>query len=135
MTITEENMSNEDPENKPGAIMWRDLTVENAVEVRDFYCEVAGWTFTPFDMGDYEDYNMLTPRGGQTVAGVCHARGSNASLPPQWLIYVNVEDLDRSAQRCVELGGKLVDGPRSLGGGRFCVIQDPAGAVCALIEH
>ncbi|MFB3107254.1 MAG: hypothetical protein ACE1ZA_20350, partial [Pseudomonadales bacterium] len=39
------------------------------------------------------------------VAGICHARGSNANLPPQWLIYINVADVDKSVQRCVEMGG------------------------------
>ena len=35
----------------------------------------------------------------------------------------------------VDLGGRVVDGPRSMGGGaRMCTIQDPAGAVCALYE-
>jgi len=29
---------------------------------------------------------------------------------------------------------KKIDGPRSLGTGRFCVIRDPAGAVCALYQ-
>jgi predicted enzyme related to lactoylglutathione lyase len=34
----------------------------------------------------------------------------------------------------VELGGKVGAGPRMMGGGRFCVIQDPAGAMCALFK-
>jgi uncharacterized protein len=45
---------------------------------------------------------------------------------------VIVEDVDASARKCTELGGKVIVGPRAMGGGRFCVIQDPAGAVCAL---
>ena len=36
----------------------------------------------------------------------------NASLPPQWLIYVNVEDLDASIASVQALGGEIVDGPR-----------------------
>jgi predicted enzyme related to lactoylglutathione lyase len=47
-------------------------------------------------------------------------------------MYITVADVDASAQRCQELGGKVLDGPRPLAGGRFCVIQDPAGAVAAL---
>jgi len=42
-------------------------------------------------------------------------------------------DADASAGRCAELGGHVIDGPREMGGMRFCVIQDPAGAVMALI--
>ena len=117
----------------PGSIAWQDLTVPNAAEVRDFYCQVVGWTYTDHDMGDYADYNINLSDGSRTVAGICHARDGNANVPPQWLVYIVVADVTRSAQRCIELGGKVIDGPREMGGQRFCVIQDPAGAVAALI--
>jgi predicted enzyme related to lactoylglutathione lyase len=117
---------------KVGDILWRDLTVNNAEQVRDFYKAVVGWQSSDHEMGEYEDYNMISPATGETVAGVCHARGSNAGLPAQWLIYITVEDVGSSARKCVELGGKVLNGPRKMGGGDFCVIQDPAGAVCAL---
>jgi predicted enzyme related to lactoylglutathione lyase len=100
--------------------------------VRDFYCAVVGWTSTDHDMGDYADFNIHCPESGRVVAGICHARGMNAKIPPQWLVYLNVEDVDRSVARCVELGGKVHVEPRNLGSGRMCVIEDPAGAVCAL---
>ena len=47
-------------------------------------------------MGDYADYNINLPDGSSTVAGICHARGSNADVPPQWLVYIVVEDVARS---------------------------------------
>jgi len=135
--MTESQQSGEESQDfqlpPPGSIAWQDLTVPNASEIRDFYCQVVGWTFTDHDMGDYADYNINLSDGGQTVAGICHARGSNAGIPPQWLVYIVVDDVGQSAQKCVELGGKLIDGPREMGGQSFCVIQDPAGAVAALI--
>jgi uncharacterized protein len=124
-------MSAEKP--KPGHITWRDLTVPNADAARDFYAAVAGWTPEPCDMGGYSDYNM-NASDGACVAGVCHARGVNADVPPQWLMYVNVENLDRSVAECTKHGGTIVVQPRGLMGGRFCVIRDPAGAVCALYQ-
>lgn len=118
---------------KPGTIGWSDLTVPNADEVRDFYAAVTGWQPQPLSMGDYSDYVMTTP-DGKGVAGVCHARGTNAGLPSQWLIYITVEDVDESIRQCEQRGGKVIAGPRELGEyGRFCVIQDPAGAVAGLI--
>lgn len=117
-----------------GAIVWQDLTVADAVGVRDFYRQVVGWNAEPQSMGDYDDYNMQQPADGRTVAGICHARGPNARIPPQWLVYIQVQDVQASARACVELGGKVLDGPRPMGGGQFCVIQDPAGAVAALIS-
>lgn len=124
-------MSNKKPE--IGTITWFDLTVPNAEEVRDFYKKVVGWKASPVSMGDYDDYTMSSPESDNAVAGVCHARGGNAGLPPQWLIYITVENVDESAERCVELGGKIISDPKDMGEyGRYCVIQDPAGAVVAL---
>ncbi|RPJ59576.1 MAG: VOC family protein [Acidobacteria bacterium] len=116
-----------------GSITWADLTVPDADEVRDFYKSVVGWTTTEVDMGGYSDYCMNSPEDGATKAGVCHSRGVNAGLPPCWLIYISVPDLEVSIARCRELGGKVIAGPKDLGpSGRFCVIQDPAGAYAAL---
>lgn len=116
-----------------GTIAWRDLTVENAEVVQRFYSEVVGWKSVPHNMGEYHDFDIVAPGSGEAVAGICHARGANAKLPPQWLIYITVEDVDESAERCVALGGAVLDGPRGMGGHRFCVIRDPAGAVAGLI--
>ncbi|CAN5540937.1 hypothetical protein BH24GEM3_BH24GEM3_24540 [soil metagenome] len=120
---------------KIGTIGWVDLTVENAVELRDFYREVVGWSDSALDMGGYSDFVMSQPGSGTAVAGVCHARGENAALPPQWLIYVTVADLDESMRRCEERGGAVIAPERRIPGqGRYCVIRDPAGAVAALYE-
>ena len=121
-------------ENKPkiGSIGWHDLTVPDADNVRDFYQEVAGWTAEPLDMGGYSDY-VMKPAEGDPAGGVCHARGSNADIPPVWLMYIVVADIAASAARVTELGGKILKGPTG-GQHNFCVIQDPAGAICALYQ-
>ncbi len=85
-------------------------------------------------MGDYNDFDIKTPESGETVTGICHTRGTNANIPPQWLVYVNVADVDGSAARCLERGGKVLDGPRMMGSYHFCVIQDPAGSVIGLVS-
>lgn len=117
---------------RPGTISWQDLTVADAEKVRDFYASVVGWSPEPLNMGTYSDFVMNAD--GEGIAGVCHARGANATVPPVWLIYITVDDLDHSIEQCTRLGGRLVDGPREMSGGRFCAIQDPAGAVCALFQ-
>ena len=119
----------------PGTIIGFDLTVPDAEAIRDFYADVIGWRPEPFDMGEYNDYFMKTPDGEQVVAGVCHARGENEGMPPQWLTYVVVVDLDASLQRCRDGGGKVVTAIRGdEAQGRYCVVQDPAGAYLALMQ-
>ena len=118
-----------------GSIIWTDLTVPQAETIRDFYAGVGGWTFAPVSMGNYADFQMNAPATGEAVAGICHTRGVNAGLPPQWLVYISVEDIDACAKRCRNLGGTIVIEPRPMGvHGRFCVIKDPAGAVAALFS-
>ena len=118
-----------------GSIGWFDLTVENAADVRDFYKEVVGWSATTLSMGDYDDYCMNQPEDDKTVAGICHARGGNAGLPAQWLMYIVVADLEQSIAQCKALGGQIIAGPKTMGKDRYCVIRDPAGAAAALYEY
>ncbi len=115
-----------------GVIGWADLTVADADSVRDFYAAVTGWVPEALSMGDYSDYVMSSPETAAPVAGICHARGSNAGLPSMWLIYITVSDLDASLATCRAKGGQVIAPPRSAGGGRFAVIRDPAGAFAAL---
>lgn len=117
-----------------GRINWFDLTVPDAESVRAFYQKVTGWEAEPVDMGGYNDYCMKPPGSDDAVAGICHARGANASLPAQWLLYITVADLDESVRRCTALGGAIVAPARESGDSRFAVIRDPAGAVCVLYQ-
>ncbi|MBL8876394.1 MAG: VOC family protein [Phycisphaerae bacterium] len=126
--------------NTIGQITWHDYTMKDASALRDFYSKVVGWTTSEIPMKDasgaYADYCMHAAgedgKQGEVVAGICHARGPNTKIPPQWMMYITVADAEASAKKCVELGGKLLDGPRKMGNQTFCFIQDPAGAVCGL---
>jgi hypothetical protein len=118
----------------PGEIAWTDLTIREAAPVRDFYRRVVGWKVRNVSMGEYDDFGMVPRGSSKMIAGVCHARGVNADLPPVWLIYVLVKNLDRSLQVCVSMGGSVVTPPRPMGKGRMCVIRDPAGAQMVLYE-
>lgn len=118
---------------RPGTIGWIDIAVDDAVSLRDFYAAVVGWRAEGCDMGGYEDFNMIPGPDGSPVAGICHARGSNAGLPGAWMIYIVVADLDASLEAAKARGGEVIHGPRGNDQyGRSAVIRDPAGAVCAL---
>lgn len=119
---------------KPGTVSWFDLTIPNADEVKDFYSVVAGWGVMPIDMGGYSDYCMMPPRSKNPVGGICHARGVNSDLPPQWLIYITVPNLAASLKACLAKGGAILRPAKSMGGAKMAVIRDPAGAVAALYQ-
>ena len=117
-----------------GKIGWIDMTVANAAEMRDFWANVVGFEPEDVDMGDYADYNMTMPASGEAVAGICHARGENADLPPGWLVYFVVDDVENAARACEAGGGSVLVPIRGLAGGKFCVIRDPNGATAALYQ-
>lgn len=119
---------------KIGQIIWCDLTVENAESVRDFYQQVVGWTPEAVNMGDYDDYNMKT-ENGDVIAGVCHKAGVNKTIPSQWMVYIEVDDLPAKLTACEANGGKIIVPLRDMGNSRLAIIADPAGAVCALYER
>jgi len=125
-------MANAKP--RAGSIGWIDLTVPDGKRLRDFYSAVAGWRPAPVDMGGYSDYTMTPPKTKKPVAGVCHKRGVNAGMPSAWMIYIIVPDLSASLKKCRKLGGKVLIRPKKISGACHAVIEDPAGAVCALYQ-
>lgn len=119
-----------------GSVTWFDLTVDNASQVKDFYTSVVGWKSHPVSMGEYDDYAMQTPDTNAGVAGVCHKKTVNKALPSQWLMYVKVADLDASIEQVTQKGGTVLTEIRNLSDtSRYVVIQDPAGAVCAIYDE
>ena len=119
-----------------GSMTWFDLTVPNAKQVSDFYSSVVGWQKSPVNMGDYDDFAMLTADTETAVSGVCHATGVNQDLPAQWLMYIKVADLNTSIAQVVKLGGSVLTPVKKLSDtSHYAVIKDPAGAVCAIFDE
>jgi hypothetical protein len=126
-----------DPSAPVGRISWLDLTVRDASATRDFYRQVVGWSVQDVEMGDggqrYADYNMLG-EDGSPAAGVCHARGANAGLPPVWMIYLPVGDLAESLRRVEEEGGEVLKAMQGKDGEYvYAAVRDPVGACLALV--
>ena len=120
-------------DNKIGDMAWLDLTVDDADPLKDFYSEVIGWKSEACSMGDYNDYTMTRPGDGHAQAGVCHAKSVNADIPPVWMPYFLVADLDASIAAVKAQGGELITPVKSMGGSdTYVMIKDPAGAICAL---
>ncbi len=117
-----------------GKMGWLDVTVPDAQKLRDFYKRVVGWESTDVEMGGYSDY-VMGPPGADGVAGICHSRGNNVGLPNAWLPYFTVADIEASARQVEVLGGRMRTPIRSMGSqGRYAVIEDVGGAVCALFQ-
>jgi predicted enzyme related to lactoylglutathione lyase len=85
-------------------------------------------------MGDYVDYNMVPPDSEVPAAGVCHRRSGNSRIPPVWMVYFVVADLDESLAKARRLGGEVIAEPRRAGNSRYAMVKDPASAIAALVQ-
>ncbi|SKC46929.1 VOC family protein [Ohtaekwangia koreensis] len=118
-----------------GSIVSADLTVSNASHLKDFYAQVIGWSPKELKMGDnhgYADY-VMKDSGGNWAGGVCEAKGVNAGIPPQWIVYINVRDIKESVEKCKELGGAIVKEAFDADGNYiYAMLKDPFGAILAV---
>ena len=119
---------------KIGEMAWLDLTVVNATEVQGFYQQVIGWQVDETSMGDHVDYTMKSQVTGDAVSCICHSKGINSDMPAAWLPYFLVANLSDSMLAVSSQGGKLLTDIKLAGKDQYIVIEDPAGAVCALYQ-
>jgi predicted enzyme related to lactoylglutathione lyase len=60
----------------------------------------------------------------------------DGKLPPRWIYYVNVADIDAAVARARECGGKTLHGPTDVpGGGRMAQCLDAQGGPFALYSE
>ena len=115
-----------------GAVCWNELTTTNVEAAKSFYAELLGWTLKESQIGPVtytEFYVAGKPSGGMFQMGT-----EFGNMPSHWMAYIAVEDVDASAKRVEELGGKVCVPPTDIPNtGRFCVIDDPTGATISLI--
>ena len=115
-----------------GTFCWNELATRDAEASKKFYAELLGWTFKS---GQVEAVVYNEIRVGERAIGGVYQMGSEfGDAPSHWMAYVAVDDVDASAKRVEELGGKVCVPPTDIPNtGRFCVITDPNGATLSLI--
>ena len=119
--------------NEPGAICWIELGTRDTRRAGQFYRDLFGWSAQTQDLGG-TPYTMFQS-GTQATAGMWTLPTEMAGVPPHWLPYFAVADCEQAAARAHDLGGTVIAPPSDVPGiGRFAVLQDPTGAVFAVIK-
>lgn len=117
----------------PGTFCWVDLATNAPEGAKSFYGEIFGWTSEDIET-DYEVPYSLLKRDGKRAAALYEMAPEQGAFP-YWASYVRVSDVEKSAERAVDLGGRLVMPPvEVMQLGRMAFIQDPTGAVLGLWE-
>jgi predicted enzyme related to lactoylglutathione lyase len=118
-----------------GRFVWYDLMTTDLAAATAFYDRVVGWNSR--DAGMPGPTYMLFNRGELPVAGAMQLTDEmcSAGARPGWMGHVGVDDVDASAAKAVELGGRIHVPPQDIPGvGRFSIISDPQGAVVSLFQ-
>lgn len=115
-----------------GQFIWYELTSPDPSASKKFYPKFTDWGTMPFD----KDYTMWTT-GGTPHAGLFTLNDEMRAqgVPPNWMGYVEANDVDESAALATSLGATVVLGPQDIPGtGRFAVVQDPQGVMFGLYK-
>jgi predicted enzyme related to lactoylglutathione lyase len=116
-----------------GAVCWNEHNTRDTEKAAAFYTDLLGWTkFTHEGPMTYTEFS----NNGKEVAGMMQIQPEwGPDVPPHWLVYFSVADVDASVERIKELRGRVLAGPMSIpDGGRFAVIMDPQGAVFGIYK-
>jgi predicted enzyme related to lactoylglutathione lyase len=109
-----------------GQFVWYELTTPDAEASKKFYPRFTGWGIQPFD----KDYEMWTT-GGVPFAGIFKLTDEmrQQGVPPNWLAYVESDDVDATVNKARSLGATVMAGPGDIPNvGRYAVLMDPQGA-------
>jgi hypothetical protein len=115
-----------------GGWLWNELHTTEPTKALTFYEKVIGFSHRSMNMGPRETYHILS-RDGVDRGGVTDHLPAGAQ--PNWLPYVAVDDVDATIARAKKLGARIPVSPEDIPGiGRFGVLQDPTGAVLAVMK-
>jgi predicted enzyme related to lactoylglutathione lyase len=109
-----------------GRFVWHDLMTPDVEKAKRYYADLLGWTYKDFDMGEGGAYSMIHA-GGTEWGGFMHFDPAHG-VPPHWISYVTVPDVDAATAAAERLGGKVTVPGRDIPTvGRFAVIEGPTG--------
>jgi predicted enzyme related to lactoylglutathione lyase len=120
---------------KPGEFIWHEVLTTDHESAFVFYSRIFGWKKQrDFDMGAMGKY-LIYGLGDEDLGGM-FTKSKDMPMPPSWIYYIQVAELDAAVERAKAKGAKLMNGPMEVpGGARIAQLSDPQGAFFALHEN
>jgi hypothetical protein len=119
--------------NEHGTVCWNELAVKDMEKPVSFYETLFGWKAKTENMGEmpYTTFSLQKNR----VAGMYPMPEHMQSVPPHWLPYFKIEEIEKNVAKITSQKGEiLMPVTRAEGVGLFAVAQDPQGAAFGLVE-
>jgi len=118
----------------PNSYTWSELNTRGFEKAKPFYQKVFGWGAKTNPMGEgAPPYTEWQIKGKSIGGGWEMPKEIPASVPPHWMNYFAVRDVDAGAKKISELGGKVMMGPQDFPGGRFAIATDLEGAAFGVL--
>ena len=116
-----------------GTLCWADLSTGDAKRAEEFYGGLFGWRFMR-DEKDPSGYVHIQ-NGEHPIGGIPPVAHRKPGVPPHWLAYFQVDDVDAVAKNAKAMGAMFYLEPMSMEGvGRMAVLADPQGAAFAVFK-
>ncbi len=110
-----------------GTPSYVELTTPDQAAAKAFYGPLFGWEFEDVDMGEDGVYVAVSAQG-DSIAGISGQMPEQGGHPAFWGVYLAVDDIDATAAKVVQAGGKVEAEPFDVMElGRMASIQDPTG--------
>ena len=107
-----------------------ELTTDDVDKAKKFYSALFDWKLTDMPMPDGGTYTMIEVGEG-TGGGMF--KNPMPGVPPFWLAYIKVPDVEAATKKAEKLGAKVHKTKTQAGDfGWFSIVADPTGAVFAL---
>jgi predicted enzyme related to lactoylglutathione lyase len=120
-----------------GALCWGEIMTSDTDRALTFYRGLFGWDLSAMEMGSEAGgtYHMLGNGPEAMTCGMMQITPDMGPVPPSWLAYFMVDDIQATCDRATELDARVLVSPTPIpGGSRFAVIRDPQGAHCGLFQ-
>lgn len=116
-----------------GSIHWSELATRDVEAAKAYYQSTCGWSAE--DMPMPEGTYWVCSSGGKPVAGIMDLAGiGDPNIPPHWMTYIAVDDVDKAAAQTREAGGEVAREPFDVPGvGRIAMLKDPTGAMIGMM--
>jgi len=98
---------------EPGAMCWQELMTTDTQSGQEFYTQLFGWQTETMSMGEMGDYTIFNRDGGRPAGGMMQVPEDKGPIPPHWLLYFEVADVDDSHKSALALGAKAEIGRAS----------------------
>lgn len=118
---------------EPGGFGWAEVNTPDADAARDFYTALFDASSAIVENPATTYYSLS--KDGAAIGGVLQMTAEWEGIPPHWMPYFEVDDMDAAVARAKDGGGTVAVEPFATPLGRIAVVGDQAMAFFSLLQR